>query len=298
MTFLTIFTAPKPFLDDHIATIQRNALQSWRQLGPEVSVILLGDDPGIGEAAAEFGFVHIPDVACNDQGVPYIDDMFRRARQRSDAPVLAIVNADIILFPDFLQAARTAQERFDKFVLVGRRWDLDVTEPLDFRSGWEPELKAQIRARGRLQDPTANDYFLFPRTVLTEVPNFTIGRAGWDSWMIYYALHQSWQIMDATRDITVVHQNHDYRHLPGGQPHYKHPESKRNVNLGGGEHHMFDQLDLGYDLIDGQAVRKPLTWLRLVRKFERWVEPKGERRGLRARIFWAVRRYRKGLRYD
>ena len=31
---ITIFTAPKPFTDPHIDLIQRNAIRSWRDLGP------------------------------------------------------------------------------------------------------------------------------------------------------------------------------------------------------------------------------------------------------------------------
>lgn len=295
MTFLTIFTAPKPFLDPHIAAIQRNAIQSWRQLGPEVSVILHGNDPGIAEAAQEFGCSHVPDVASNQGGVPFIDDMFRRTRELSDAPVLAVINTDIILFPDFLETARTAAASFDKFVLVGRRWDLDVTEPLDFGPGWEARLRQAVRSEGKLKNPNATDYFVFPRTVLTEVPNFTIGRAGWDNWMLFHSLAQPWKIMDATREITVVHQNHDYSHLPGGKPHYRHPESERNVALGGGKQNMYSQLDLKYDLVNGRAVRKPLTWLRFIRMLERWFETEGKPHGIRGRIFRYLRDYRMRL---
>ena len=295
MTFLTIFTAPKPFLDPHIVTIQRNAIRSWRQLGPEVSIILHGDDPGVAKAAAEFGCIHVPDVASSEKGVPYIDDMFRRTRQVSDAPVLAIINTDIILFPDFLETAKTAAANFEKFVLVGRRWDLDVTEELDFGSGWEARLHHEVRSAGKLKTPNATDYFIFSRTVLNQVPNFTIGRAGWDNWMIYHSLAQDWKIMDATSEITVIHQNHDYSHLPGGKPHYRHPESERNVALGGGKQNMYSQLDLRYDLINGQAVRKPLTWVRLIRMLERWFQPEGKPSGLRGRIFMALQDYRARL---
>jgi len=55
MAFLTIFTTPKPFTNPHIATIQRNALANWQALGSDVTVIVLGDEAGATEAAAEFG---------------------------------------------------------------------------------------------------------------------------------------------------------------------------------------------------------------------------------------------------
>ena len=42
MSLLTLFSAPKPFTDPHIALIQYNAIQSWTLL-PDVEIILLGD---------------------------------------------------------------------------------------------------------------------------------------------------------------------------------------------------------------------------------------------------------------
>jgi hypothetical protein len=297
MSTLTIFTAPKPFLDPHITTIQRNALRSWKALGPEVDVILHGNDPGIAEAAAEFGMAHIPDVAANKKGVPYMDDMFRRTREFTDAHVLAVVNTDILLFPDFVANACLALEALGDFMLVGRRWDMDIVKEIDFDPQTESRLKAEARDKGRLKGPTASDYFIFSRTVLAEIPNFTIGRAGWDSWMIYHALQQPWPVLDATGEIFIIHQNHDYSHLPGGQPHYRHPESQRNVTLGGGDRNMYNQTDLRLQWVAGKPVPKPLTWYRLIRQLEQRLHP-GENPGrIRRRLFKMIKNYRQGLRY-
>ena len=59
---ITIITSPKPFSNSHIATIQRNAIQSWMHLGPEVEVILIGNEPGLIEVAEEYKLKHLPDV--------------------------------------------------------------------------------------------------------------------------------------------------------------------------------------------------------------------------------------------
>ncbi len=57
---LTIFSAPKPFTDPHINTIQRNAIQSWQQMGSDVEVILVGEEDGMADVAAEFEVTHLP----------------------------------------------------------------------------------------------------------------------------------------------------------------------------------------------------------------------------------------------
>jgi hypothetical protein len=180
-------------------------------------------------------------------------------------------------------------------MLAGQRWDLDVTEPLDFSPGWEEALLADVARRGTLHTPTGSDYFTFSRDFLTEIPAFTIGRAGWDNWMIYHAVKSPWPVFDASGEINIVHQNHDYSHLPGGQIHYKLPESKKNVALAGGEHKMYLLLDVNDVLKDGKGARKPLSWIRFVRRIERMLEPQGQIRGIHGRIFRMVRRYRKRL---
>ena len=65
MTRLAIFTAPKPFTNPHIRTIQRNAISSWKALGDAVEIWLVGDEEGVAETAAEFGAGFIPDVERN-----------------------------------------------------------------------------------------------------------------------------------------------------------------------------------------------------------------------------------------
>ena len=62
MPLLSIFSAPKAFTDPHINIIQRNAIQSWLHLGPEVEVFLVGDEPGMAEAAAELGVMQLTEV--------------------------------------------------------------------------------------------------------------------------------------------------------------------------------------------------------------------------------------------
>src|SRR5829696_1425730 len=107
MPLITLFSAPKPFTDPHIATIQRNAIKSWTLL-PDVEVILLGEETGLAEAARELGVKHIPNVARNDSGTPLISSMFQLARENSNSDLLCIINADMILMPDFLEAAKQA----------------------------------------------------------------------------------------------------------------------------------------------------------------------------------------------
>lgn len=254
---ITIFSAPKPFTQPHIATIQRNAIRSWLALGDAVEVLLLGDEAGLGEAAEELGVRLIREVKRNPQGTPLVSSLFELARRHSSTPLLAYVNADILLLPDFIRAAQVLRASGRPFLGVGQRWDLEISAGLDFGAGWDARLRQMIQEKGVLHPPAGSDYFLYPRECFTTMPEFAIGRAGWDNWMIYWARHEGWQVVDATPDLSIVHQNHDYSHLPGGQPHYRLPETDVNVRLGGGRRTIFTLFDADYQLKGGQVQTLP-----------------------------------------
>lgn len=268
MPLLTLFSAPKPFTDPHIAVIQRNAIQSWLRL-PEVEVLLLGDEAGLAQVAAEFGVKHLPEVSRNSSGTPLISSMLSLARQNSESSLLGIVNADILLLPDLVDSTRRLAACCERFVLLGRRWDLDVSEPLDFANGWQFRLRERVRKEGQLHRPVGSDYFVFPRACYADIPDFAIGRAGWDNWMIYKARREGWPTVDGTHDIIAIHQTHEYRHLPGGIPHYTLPETNENIRLAGGQSNIrYTILDCTHRLVDARLVRPRMTSERFLRQVE------------------------------
>jgi hypothetical protein len=265
---ITIFTAPKPFTDPHISLIQRNAIGSWQHLGDEVQVLLIGDEAGMHDFAVEAGILQLQDVSHNHLGTPLVSSIFELARQNTTSPLLAYVNADILLLPEFVSLAKRVFNQANKFLIVGQRWDLEFKQPLVFNQDWDVRLLFDVKTRGRLHPPGGSDYFVFPRQCFTDVPRFAIGRAGWDNWMFYHARSQDWPVIDLSMSLTVIHQDHDYSHLEGGQPHYKMPESFENIQLAGGRRTIFTLLDANYQLQAGKLQPIPARGKRFWRRFE------------------------------
>jgi len=265
---LTIFSAPKPFKDEHIITIQRNAIKSWKALGDIVDILLLGADEGIDRQASDLGVGHIKDVRCNQFGTPLISSMLEAARQASQARFMAIVNTDIIFFPDLIDSIHAVSKVLDEFVLIGQRWDMDIHRELEFDAQQFEKFKKVVLREGRIHPPMGSDYFIFPRQCYRQIPDLAIGRAGWDNWFIFKSRWEGWLLIDATQNITIVHQNHDYRHLPGGLPHYRLPESYENVRLGGGDHTIFTIYDAQYWLRNGKITKKEKDLKKIKREFE------------------------------
>jgi hypothetical protein len=271
MPLITLFSAPKPFTDAHIATIQRNAIKSWTLLD-NVEIILLGEETGLAEAALELGVRHLPNVRRNASGTPVISSMFQLARENSHSELLCIINADMILMSDFLEAARRSRLQRDQFVLLSQRWDLDVTNSIEFTQDWETRLREQVKTQGQLHRPAGSDFFLFPPASYLDIPDFVIGRAGWDNWMISKARKarkEKWPVIDCTPSVMIVHQNHDYSHLPGGKSHYEHPDTNENIRLAGGHAPIrYTVLDSTHRLVNGRLARPKMSSLRFMRQVE------------------------------
>jgi hypothetical protein len=237
---LTIFTTAKPFRG-HIAVIQRNALKSWMLLHPEVQIILLGDDEGGAEVAAEFGIHHEPHVQKTPFGAMRLDSMFHKAQELARHNLCCYVNCDIILLEDFIAALRRTAAAYAKFLMVGRRWDMDITAPLPFASPhWQSDLLNEVRRHGKQRTPDWIDYFAFSRGVYDgELPPLAIGRLFWDNWLVWKVINTKIPVLDASQVVLAVHQNHTYSHHPqAAKGIWDGEEQRPNFQLIGGHGHL------------------------------------------------------------
>ena len=294
MSNITIFTAPKAFTDPHINIIQRNAIQSWKDLGPRAEVFLIGDEEGMKEVASELDVRQLPDVARNEMGTPLVSSIFSLAREAASHELMIYLNADIMLLPEVFEISDAIQNLKKDFLLVGRRWDVNINHAIDFADNWLLDVERQVRETGILGQITAMDYFIFPGHLFSDIPPFAIGRAGWDNWMIYHSVKQPWPVIDITHSNRVIHQNHDYSHLPNGVIHHKLDESIKNVELAGGMQTNYDLLDVTLTFRDGRIKRKRITLPRLLRILERIVLP-AEQIGWRWKVTLILRRLRRKI---
>lgn len=240
---ITIFTIPKSF-ESAVAVAQLNAIQSWMYLQPACEIILCGDDPGVARVAAQFDLHHMPDTAANEFGTPLLSDAFARVEQLARFDLLCYVNTDILLMSDFTSAVQRIP--LAPFLMIGRRWNVDDVPAIDFDlPAWEGELRDTVDLNGDLQPPEGSDYFVYERHTLGTLPEFAVGRPGWDNWMIYNARKRGMPVIDATHATVAVHQNHDYGHVKQryDETTYDGPEADCNLEIMGGNRTRFTVLD-------------------------------------------------------
>jgi hypothetical protein len=118
---------------------------------PKAEVILFADEEGAAETARELGIRHVAEVARVGEGVfenagfvstnpgrKVVRSFFDAAQRMARHELVCYANCDIVLSRDFLHAVNAADALHGRFLMVGRRWDLDVEMPLAFGARlWE-----------------------------------------------------------------------------------------------------------------------------------------------------------------
>jgi len=258
---ITFFTTAKPFRGQS-AVIQRNALQSWKLLHADAETIVFGDDEGAAQVCAELGLRHVPDVVANPSGTKRLDSIFGPAQKLAAHEIVCYCNCDIVLTRDFVAAVEELRKWRERFLMIGRRWDTDVTAPIDFsRAGWDRELVLLANATGFQRGFHNIDYFVFPRGLYTEIPPLVIGRVGWDPWLVGKAHALGVPVVDVSECVTAVHQNHDYRYHPQGMTGvWEDEEARRNVEVARGIRRMTIE-DAPWRLTAAGVVENRFWWL-------------------------------------
>jgi len=258
---LTIFTIPKPFKG--LSKIhQRNAIKSWLALTPAPEITLVGSDEGVGETSLEFNLKHIDKVEKSELGTPLLSSAFEKAKKLASNKTLMYLNADIIIVEGLSDTLMTVSE-MDNYIIVGRRYDITLTNEINFNDTNSKELLRDLVSKGKLHGYSGIDYLIFPRDIPIEMPPFVVGRPGWDNWFLWKAKMNKIPIIDATEILIVLHQNHDYSHSKYGlKTMVTGPESETNLKLIGGRGNMLTirEADFLINKKDKKIVSPPLIF--------------------------------------
>jgi hypothetical protein len=266
---LTLFSTAKPFVG-HSNIIQRNALKSWTLLHPNAEVILFGDELGAAEVCRDLGIRHEPQVLRNEHGTKYLNYIFDKACDLSRHKFLCYANCDIMLMPDFLVGLDLVVKAHSEFLMNGRRWDIDIAELWDFsQPDWAQKLRLLALLKGKRNSPNTVDYFCFSRDLYyKKMPPFLIGRIFWDTWLTWFARASNTPLIDASKVVVAVHQNHDYAYLgKGPEADRSKAEADYNFSMGGNAGWQYYTVDAATErLVEGRLRPNHLSWVTPIRR--------------------------------
>lgn len=252
---ITIFSTPKNF-EGIFDIIQQNAFNGWRALGNEVEIIIFGNSIGSEQNAKMINAVYLPDVRVTESGVPYLSDLFEKARKYSSYDILTFINADIILPNNFLNIVSEVKNQLKKFLIVGHRWDMDVDNIIDFTDRHVMKEFWQRAKKDSVQHPcTGIDYFVFNKNAFKTIPDFAIGRPGYDNWLLWNARRHFLPLVNVSNDIIAIHQNHhfNFHNLKADPKIYYEEDGKKNQMIHGEK--TLNLLDTNYYTIDGKVLK-------------------------------------------
>jgi hypothetical protein len=186
---ITFFTTAKPFTG-HNGVIQQNALKSWRLAAPDAEVILFGDEEGTAETARELGIRHVAEVERTGESPKKVRSFFDAAQRMARHELVCYANCDIVLSTDFLHAVNTADALRERFLMAGRKWNVNVKTPLAFAAkSWKQELTNRAIQSWEQSSGAWIDYFVFRRGFyLGKIPEMVIGRVYRDQWLCGFAV--------------------------------------------------------------------------------------------------------------
>ena len=104
-------------------------------------------------------------------------------------------------------------------MMAGRRWDVDLPTAIDFLRaignrawiGWPWRRIGSGRLSGSIILCFRGGLYY------QHIPEFVVGRPGWDNWLLWYPLSIGVPVVDVSRVVRAVHQNHDYGYHPEGE---------------------------------------------------------------------------------
>ena len=253
---ITIFSTPKDFTGE-FDIIQRNAFSSWRALSRNIEIIIMGKSKGAKVVTKEIGALYIPDIPLTKQGTPTISGLFNVAENFGNNNYYCFLNSDIILSPSFIDAFQTIKKSKKKFLAVAQRYNIDIDSIIDFLNPTESKrFYKSAEDNAKIGSCSAIDIFCFTKNLYKNIPEFSVGRIGFDNWLVWKARRTFTPVIDMTSSTIIFHQNHSYkfRDFNNHSNTLKSDEAKMNYKLMGTN--ALNINDANWFLDDGKVKKK------------------------------------------
>ena len=280
---MILFSSPKPFTSETLP-VQLTAIRSWKRALPGARVILYGNEPGLDEVCRQEQVEFGGRVEADPAGFKIISGMFRRVHGLAPGETSVFLNSDILLDESIRSCVPLLEAFPGPFLGTARRRCLPAWSGPALAGAALEEFLVARRQPVRWGDPCALDIFLFRNFPVDRMPEFRIGQAAWDNWMIFHARLAGIPAVDLSRGLRPFHCDHDYSYVRENPDPQRSHAALNQVNLAllGGDGKKFHMGHCDYEFERGRIQKRrgpafrlrEFEFLRLRRpKHEVWIRP-------------------------
>eukprot|EP00759_Apiculatamorpha_spiralis_P004777 PhF_6_TR12897/c0_g1_i1/m.20306 len=246
-----VFGSPKPLeVNNTLQTLL--TVRAWEALSsiPHVKpVIFANDDITLASAQTIRGADVEPKFEIHSTyHQPTYRGLFQKAFDLYDnASVVVYTNSDILYTRSLVETIHAVAEfynaksttdhpRWKGFMIIGQRTNIDVPKEFRIQGDWESQLRSW-ELSGETFESDAEDYFVVSRGLFDwhTVPDFVVGGVAFDNWLVNKANvmgnHDMAMVVDGTKTITAIHQNHCNEKNGNEKCSHAHPKSDYNREL-------------------------------------------------------------------
>ena len=210
---VTMFTTLK---DVGVRTeLHKRTLSNWAALSPGIQPVLFVPQPDVQtsrwvDLAGESGW-DVRATSDLNKGIPILTAMFKQILNESITPFVGFANGDILFDHSIIETLQELSAIKDveqeSIMIVGKRQNVNITQ-YDLGSGENMTKLHQADLRAKEYVGYAQDYFIISRKGLPweKIPDFVIGRNGYDNWLVIEAQVWNTTLIDATQTIMALHQ--------------------------------------------------------------------------------------------
>lgn len=233
ISFITAFKKFKPPYD----MIQRSAMYSWK--ANVIRTVAPLNEVGVKEGCAPYDNITLIDgvkrareLGFGNQS-PIVKDLILKALPHMDTVMVALINSDIIIPENFVEIIQKIVNKYGYSVyMVGSRQDIQlnyhVNSPETFKKVFQ-EKRVDYDAH------TSSDIFITSkflwRKIVHDMPDFILGRYGWDNWLHMYAEINSLNKFNCSSVLPILHCQHNHLHI-------KVQEGKEGRNADSSQHNI------------------------------------------------------------
>ena len=206
---ITLFTTFKHY--EGKGATYRNTIRNWALLAPFVRPVLyypFGEDY-LTEFARTNGWSVYKCPRLSKHGVPVLRSMFLHAQEiNATTSFYGYANGDILFNNNLvvtLEALRTDNATFKQVLVVGRRTNYMFKDKEEI---YNLEPVYRYATAGKLFRTDAQDFFISTHSGFPwdSIPDFVVGRVGYDNWLVANALNTNVSVIDVTATVTALHQ--------------------------------------------------------------------------------------------